>query len=123
MEHAIAALGRLAYRDFTGAPIADEDTGMLTALVYMRWWSCGVVDVVTVLGEHEALAYRAGTVDPHRPDELSHAAVRWEVTGTALEAASAMVEAAPPREGGQPVAMPTADPHAAGHHAGELWLP
>ena len=123
MDASTAELQRLGRRGFAGAPISDRDGLFPVALVYMRWWSSGVLDVVTVLGEDEASGYRAGDLDPRHPEDLRGARVRWRTTGTVIEVAGALLDLPAPLEGGIPISVRPADRHSATCDAGELWTP
>lgn len=123
MDASTAELQRLGRRGFSGAQIPDGDGLFPVALVYTRWWSCGVLDVVTVLGEHEAAGYRAGELDPRRPEDLRGARVRWRTTGTVIEVAGALLDLPAPPEGGIPISVRPADKRSAGRRAEELWTP
>ncbi|WP_418153419.1 hypothetical protein [Actinoalloteichus caeruleus] len=115
MDESTAELQRLGRSGFTGAPIPDEDGLAPVTLVYMRWWSAGVLDVVTVLGEDQASAYRASNLDPRRPEDLSDVIVRWRATGTALEVTAAVMDLPSPLEGGLPISVRPADQPAVTH--------
>ncbi|MCI2424052.1 hypothetical protein MOQ72_42310 [Saccharopolyspora sp. K220] len=123
MDESTAELQRLGRSGFVGAPIPDEDRLSPVALVYARWWSSGVVDVVTVLGEDEASAYRTSNQDLRRPEDLGDAVVRWRVTGTVIEVTAAVLELSSPPEGGVPISACPADRLAVTHGAGRLWTP
>ncbi len=123
MDEATAELQRLGSSGFTGAPIPDGDELGPAALVYARWWSSGVLDVVTVLGENEASAYRASGLDPRRPEDIRSAHVRWRATGTVIEVAAAMLDLPAPPNGGVPISVRPADHGSATLAAGELWTP
>ncbi|GAA2798492.1 hypothetical protein [Saccharopolyspora taberi] len=123
MDESTAELQRLGSSGFTGAPIPDEDGLAPVALVYMRWWSSGVIDVVTVLDENKASAYRASNLDPRHPENLAGAVVRRRVTGTVIEVVAAVMELSSPPEGGLPISVRPADQLAVTSKAGELWTP
>lgn len=123
MDGSTAELQRLGRRGFAGAPISDGEGLFPIALVYMRWWSSGVLDVVTVLGEDETSGYRAGNLDPRHPEDLRGARIRWRITGTVIEVAVAVMDLPAPPEGGVPISVRPADQRSATHGAGELWTP
>ncbi|GAA3355792.1 hypothetical protein [Saccharopolyspora gregorii] len=58
-----------------------DDGGRLDALLYVRHWPSGVVDVVIVHSHEEAFAYRASGVDPHAPLLDVPARVHWRRSG------------------------------------------
>src|SRR5690606_6966677 len=106
MEASTAELQRLIDNGFEGAPILDQE-GYPAVLVYMRRWSSGTIDVVTVLGEREAAAYRASDVDPLRLDDLDGDIVRWRTVGTVRDVAAEVLEL--PAPGGVPISAQTAE--------------
>lgn len=76
---AIGGLRCLVERGFRGVPVRDA-AGELDALLYVRQWPSGVVDVVLVHSPAEAVAYRAGGIgaDPSwyragRPEAVASA--------------------------------------------------
>lgn len=123
MDESTAELQRLGSAGFTGAPITGEDGLGPVVLIYMRWWSSGVLDVVTVLGEDIAAAYRASNLDPRRPEAVDDAVVLWRMAGTVIEVTGAVMELAAPCEGGVPISVLPADQNAVTRRAGELWTP
>jgi|SRR5690606_14977210 len=120
MEASTAELQRLIDNGFEGAPILDQE-GYPAVLVYMRRWSSGTIDVVTVLGEREAAAYRASDVDPLRLDDLDGDIVRWRTVGTVRDVAAEVLEL--PAPGGVPISAQTAELRASAQRVGELWTP
>lgn len=77
---AIGNLRRLVEQGFRGVPV-HNDVGDLDALMYVRPWPSGVVDVVIVYSHEEAFAYRASGIDPRAPSLTSGARVHWRRTG------------------------------------------
>ncbi|MCA1196203.1 MULTISPECIES: hypothetical protein, partial [unclassified Saccharopolyspora] len=78
--NAIDNLHCLVARGFRGVPVHD-DGGRLDALLYVRHWPSGVVDVVIVYSHDEAVAYRASGFDPHGPLLGLPARVHWRQAG------------------------------------------
>ena len=78
--NAIDNLHCLVAQGFRGIPV-HNDVGELDALLYVRHWPSGVVDVVIVHSHDEAFAYRASGIDPHRPHHDLPARVHWRQAG------------------------------------------
>ncbi|GAB2667317.1 hypothetical protein GCM10027271_28580 [Saccharopolyspora gloriosae] len=77
---AIGNLRHLVERGFQGAPV-HNDVGDLDALMYVRHWPAGVVDVVIVYSHEEAFAYRASGIDPDASLLNFPARVHWRQAG------------------------------------------
>ncbi len=120
-DESTAQLKRLVTSGFVGAPIPDEHDDGYIALVYMRWWSSGSLDVVTVYDEGDAAAYRAQGLDPRHPESVDKAIVGWRTAGTVLGVTSEILELPAPAIGGVPVSVRPADQRAVTHGLGELW--
>ncbi|WP_243793050.1 hypothetical protein [Saccharopolyspora gloriosae] len=78
--NAIGNLQCLVTQGFRGVPMHD-DVGDLDALMYVRHWPSGVVDVVIVYSHEEAFAYRASGLDPRLPLLNASARVLWRQAG------------------------------------------
>ena len=106
MDASTAELQRLVENGFEGAWIPDDD-GYPAVLVYMRRWSSGTVDVVTVVDLGKASGLRATDVDLRQPDNLSDDVVRWRTSGTVQDVVTEVLEL--PTPDGVPISSRAAD--------------
>lgn len=120
MDASIAELQRLVENGFEGEWIPDDE-GYPAVLVYMRRWSSGAIDVVTVLDVGQASGLRTTEVDLGRFDDLGDHVVGWRTSGPVRHVADEMLEL--PAPDGMPISARTADLRASAERAGELWTP
>ncbi|GAB3288916.1 hypothetical protein [Parasphingorhabdus pacifica] len=123
MDDPTAQLQRLVTSGFVGAPVPNDQGDGYIALVYMRWWSSGVLDVVTVYGERDASAYRAGGLDPSYLENIGAAVVRWRTAGSVVDVTTELLELPAPSAGSVLISERPADQHLMSHSAGKLWAP
>lgn len=90
-SESITQLQRLMTNGFIGKRIPDE-AGNVTGLVYMRVWSCGLLDVVLVYNEGEASAFRARGVDPLHLSDPRIRDLCWHMDGPVTAVASSMLD-------------------------------
>jgi hypothetical protein len=96
-------------------------TVLPNSLVYLRWWSAGTLDAVTVRGEESTVAVRAYGVDLAHPEDTSGVRLDWKQHGPVVPVVTELLSLAQPA--GVRVLVRVADQHAVSRSAAALWTP
>ena len=85
----------------------------VTALAYVRWWSNGWMDLLTVHAPGEAIGHRISGIASHDDDLFRTARLRWILRADVVTASRELRELAPPTATSVRITMRPADRHVA----------
>lgn len=85
----------------------------VTALAYLRWWSNGWLDLLTVHGQQDAIGHRISGIATHEHDFLRTARLRWILRADVVTASQELRQLAPPSTTSTRISMCPGDRHVA----------